>query len=208
MGSTNLIRLSILHENNLLLEGLCALSEKHGIHVAHTFHAAHADDIRTLISSGQTDVILIGLNELMATQWTPKNGETRVARKIIVLGDSHQHSHLNFWWKKQVGGIVAEQGSFSEIHQAIRQVASGSRYRSELLAEMQANQTGKSYKMLTSRQIEILRLVSEGNSSKEIGNRLLISRKTVENHRARIYQRLGVRTAAEMVNVAKKTGWL
>ena len=62
--------------------------------------------------------------------------------------------------------------------------------------------------VLTNRQMQILRMVATGDSSREIASKLRLSRRTVENHRARILERLSVNSASEMVEVARQNGWI
>jgi DNA-binding NarL/FixJ family response regulator len=64
------------------------------------------------------------------------------------------------------------------------------------------------HKALTPRQIEILRLISRGKSSKEIADLLLISTRTVENHRANIMDRLEMRKNIDLVRYAIRSGYL
>jgi DNA-binding NarL/FixJ family response regulator len=60
--------------------------------------------------------------------------------------------------------------------------------------------------LLTGRQREILQLIAEGHSRKEIAQRLQLSVKTVENHRAQLVERLGKRSTAELVRWAIQHG--
>lgn len=62
------------------------------------------------------------------------------------------------------------------------------------------------YGALTNREQEILRLVAQGLSTREIGEKLFISHKTVENHRARIMRKLGLHNAVDMARYAAKMG--
>jgi DNA-binding NarL/FixJ family response regulator len=66
--------------------------------------------------------------------------------------------------------------------------------------------TDAGYDTLTPREQEIFALLAEGHSLKEIGERLFISPKTVENHRTHIMSKLGVRTSLELVRYAAKVG--
>ncbi|CAL9644269.1 response regulator [Streptomyces sp. enrichment culture] len=61
-------------------------------------------------------------------------------------------------------------------------------------------------KAITNREEEILKLVAEGHSSKEIGELLVISAKTVERHRANLLQKLGLRDRVELTRYAIRTG--
>ncbi len=198
-------QISILLGRRLALDGVALLCQHNGLQVSKVSSHAALQEMKMLLET--SDVLMIGLDELMAMEWRP-NGKKLTARRVIVLGDLDQRQQLKYWWNKHVGGIVVNQDRFTEIRKVIEDVISGNRSHTRLLDFDSACGTTGGDHLLTRRQVEVLRLVSEGNSSKEIGTRLSISHKTVENHRATIYQRLGVRTAAEMVNVARRTGWL
>lgn len=203
------LKIATVHSSKILLQGLEVLFRPMNCFVEISREQVDIDQFQSLFNSKQIDVALVELNEIITTRWVPSNNKDDIAAKIVLLGNVRHHRHLNFFWKKKIGGIVVEQESFEDIAYAVGQVAAGKRYRSPLIASKQKSQNdGTKMKALTARQIQVLRLVSDGLSSKEIANRLSISRKTVENHRARIYQRLGVKTAAAMVNVARDTGWL
>ncbi|MBE0640764.1 MAG: response regulator transcription factor, partial [Bacteroidales bacterium] len=61
---------------------------------------------------------------------------------------------------------------------------------------------------LTSREIEILRLVAEGLSNKEISDRLFISHRTVDTHRTNIMRKIGVSNVAGLIRFAMRNGFL
>lgn len=61
---------------------------------------------------------------------------------------------------------------------------------------------------LTERQFQVLELLAKGCTTQQIGRRLVISVDTAKCHRAAIYRRLGVQSAAEAVDIAHRAGWL
>jgi DNA-binding NarL/FixJ family response regulator len=64
----------------------------------------------------------------------------------------------------------------------------------------------ESYKLLTPREQEVMRLLAEGLVTREVAERLYISPKTVENHRANIMKKLGLQSTVELVRYAAKLG--
>lgn len=72
--------------------------------------------------------------------------------------------------------------------------------------EKEARITDAAYSALTSREQEVMRLLAEGLSSKQIAERLFISPKTVDNHRANILNKLGLHSTMELVRYAAKLG--
>ena len=72
--------------------------------------------------------------------------------------------------------------------------------------EKKAKITDARYETLTSREQEVMRLLAEGLSSKEIAEKLFISHKTVENHRANIMSKLDLHRSMELVRCAARLG--
>jgi DNA-binding NarL/FixJ family response regulator len=108
-------------------------------------------------------------------------------------------------------GYVLKQSAGEELVSAIRQVLAGREYITPLVAaeadrgkgeRMDATQTLK----LTPRQREVLQLVIEGRTMKEIAARLGISTRTAESHKYEMMQGLGVETTAELIQYALKLG--
>jgi len=119
----------------------------------------------------------------------------------------------------QAGAIGCLSGGITtaELAVALRQAARGGVTLSPDLArgliarlaqdQLQPPPTGP-YESLTPREQEVLNLVCHGLSNKEIGQRLLLSVRTVENHLANIYGKLGVRSRTEAAVLALQRGWV
>jgi DNA-binding NarL/FixJ family response regulator len=102
-------------------------------------------------------------------------------------------------------GYVLKQATITELTSAIRRVLGGGVYLTPLLrADVEARSKGE----LTPRQRQVLRLVAEGKTTKEIATRLSISVKTVEYHKVSIAERVGVRKVAELTRYAIEHGLL
>ncbi len=70
------------------------------------------------------------------------------------------------------------------------------------------NRQAKPAKLLSDRELQVLRLVARGYSSKQIAGQILVSAKTVETYRARLLEKLGLRTRSDLVAYAVNTGLL
>ncbi len=108
-------------------------------------------------------------------------------------------------------GYVLKQCAVSELVTALRQVLEGRSYVTPLMAEhvvAAATNPGlrRNPASLTSRQREVLQLVAEGCTAKEIANSLNISAKTAVFHKMAIMDKLGVRTTAELTRYALEHG--
>jgi DNA-binding NarL/FixJ family response regulator len=110
-------------------------------------------------------------------------------------------------------GYVLKRSAASELVRAIREVLAGRTYITPLIAgEMldsvrkPAFRAGAGTTTLSPRQREVLQLVAEGRTAKEIGTLLSISVKTVEFHKSRIMKELGVRSVADVTRYALRRG--
>ena len=101
-----------------------------------------------------------------------------------------------------------------ELVQAIRTVAAGGRYLSATVSNIvigdyageSSGEHGAVQSPLTSREVEVLRAVAEGLSTKEIAARLKMSARTVETHRHAISEKLELRSIAELTRYALRNG--
>lgn len=109
-----------------------------------------------------------------------------------------------------VDGYLLKDSVPAELEVAIRAVARGDRYLSPALTRAVMQRSGTSGTSgggeLTPRQREILQLVAEGNSTKVIARKLGLKPKTVENHRAHLMDRLGIRDVPGLVRYAISVG--
>jgi len=103
-----------------------------------------------------------------------------------------------------VSGYILKGADVKELCRGIRAVANGETYFSDHLPIGRDLRRGVA--LLTDREREILQLVAEGFTAKEIAERLGLSPRTVENHRANIMDRLGIRTTAGLVRYALRNG--
>lgn len=111
-----------------------------------------------------------------------------------------------------VDGYVLKNSRTDEILSAVRAVLKGGSYFSppvakEIVAQIREPKgNGHPFALLSSREREVLHLIAEGYSAKEIAGQLDISTKTVEAHRTSLMRKLGVRKATELVRYAVRHG--
>jgi two-component system response regulator NreC len=111
-------------------------------------------------------------------------------------------------------GYLLKGEGFAELTRAVRTVAAGSSYLSPDLADVVVQQllspsdvdSRSLYTELSEREREVIQLVVEGHTSKEIGAMLHISSKTVESHRSRAMGKLGVENIVQLVKLAIREG--
>lgn len=157
------------------------------------------------------DISMPGLNGLEATRRITK--EFDFAR-VIVLSMHASEQHVVQALKAGASGYLLKGSSPSELELAISAVARGELFLSPAISkhviDMFLNRNGSAasdpLEQLTPRQREILQLIAEGRSSKEIAAVLDTSVKTIESHRASLMARLDIHDVAGLVRYAIRHG--
>jgi two-component system nitrate/nitrite response regulator NarL len=134
-----------------------------------------------------------------------------VDTKFVVLTASATNRQIVMALAKGVSGILHKDGAFEDIVHCIREVAAGRQWLSSTIARAlgQFRQSGQSEipeERLTSREQEIMRLVSRGLSNKEAARELGVSEGTIKIHLHRIFQKVGVtsRTALAALTISDR----
>jgi two-component system, NarL family, response regulator NreC len=136
--------------------------------------------------------------------------------KVIALTAHDDRAHLTRLLQAGASGYVLKRGAVDELVRAIRTVAAGGTYVDPTMAgtllrrPSRAPVTARALAAdpLSDREEEVLRRVAWGESNKEIADVLGISTKTVETYKARIAEKLDLRSRTDMVRYAVGRGWL
>jgi RNA polymerase sigma factor (sigma-70 family) len=157
------------------------------------------------------DISMPGLNGIDATRQVKKE---LPGVRVVILSMHSSEEHVMQALRAGASGYLLKESAPLELELALQAVGSGETYLSPPISRqviegyMQrvADTTQDALANLSVRQREILQLVAEGNSSKEIARRLELSVKTVETHRAQLMDRLQIRDVAGLVRFAIRTG--
>ena len=103
-------------------------------------------------------------------------------------------------------GYVLKQAAGEELVAAIGKVMQGKKYITPLITKRDVFATRKSRAALTPRQRQVLKLISEGLTMKEIAAQLDISTRTAESHKYEMMEALGVQTTADLIKYALRVG--
>ncbi len=133
--------------------------------------------------------------------------------KLLFLSMHGDATYVTEAFRAGAAGYVLKRSTATELLQAIRAVLRGQLYVSPMLAKdvldplLHGKRSMKpAQAQLTLRQREVLQLVAEGRSLKEIASILCVSVKTVEFHKTRIVKQLGLRTTADLTKYAVTHG--
>jgi len=136
--------------------------------------------------------------------------------KIVVLTAYKDRGYLDRFLKIGAAGYILKISAADELIKAIRLVAAGEIYLDPELADRitggyiqaQVLRGDVRRKELTRREEEVLRLIAQGHSNKEIAQQLNISVKTVESHKTNLMEKLELKTRTDVVRYALRQGWL
>ena len=153
------------------------------------------------------DLIMPGIGGLNALRELTRR---RLNTRVVVLSMYANEAYVLEALQNGAGAYVLKQSEAAELVRGIREVAKGRRYLSPPLSQRAVEAYAKRAKgtiaareaELTAREKEVLRLVGQGFTSAQIGERLFISVRTVESHRSNLTKKLGLHSQAEMVRTA------
>lgn len=149
------------------------------------------------------DINLPGINGIEATHQIRKFSP---ASKILGVSLHTQPTYARKMMQKGASGYVTKNSSREEMYKAIVEIHNGKKYICEeiknILSEqvISGDEPQSGLNSLSQREIEIITLIKNGHSSKEIAESLNISVKTVEVHRYNILKKLNLKNAASLVN--------
>jgi DNA-binding NarL/FixJ family response regulator len=175
-------------------------------------------DGRELVAAGKkhrpevivADITMPALNGIEAAIQLQNAG---VRSKVVFLTMHNDVAYAHRALEAGASGFVLKHSAAAELVTAVREALKGKTYVSPMIAgdllrsyRDGKGKSGNEADRLTPRQREVLQLLAEGRSAKEVASILKISTRTAEFHKARIREALGVQTTAELVQCAIRLG--
>lgn len=200
------IRVLLADDHLIVRQGLKALLVREGFEVV--AEAATGREALRLAQTVHADVAVLDLAmpELNGIDAGREIMQTRPDTRVLLLTQHAEAPYVTSAMRAGIHGYILKDQAASDLVHAIREVHRGRTYLSAALSQVLVGafreQAGLQDDPLTSREREVLQLVAEGQSSKEIASTLGISAKTAESHRSRIMAKLGVHETASLVRYA------
>ncbi len=124
---------------------------------------------------------------------------------ILSMHSDEQYAHRAF--KAGASGYITKDSSRAELAKAVNKVAAGGRYITSALAEKLVFDLGRGsdrppHETLSDREFEVMRLIASGKTVIEIASLLSLSDKTISTYRARLLEKMGMKTNAELTRYA------
>jgi DNA-binding NarL/FixJ family response regulator len=210
------IRILLADDHTVVRDGLRALLEKQA-DMAVVAEAADGRDSVRLAEEQAPDVVVMdiampNMNGIEATRRI-LSANPRVA--VVILSMHQDESYVLRSLKAGAKGYLLKDSLRSDVIDAIRQVAQGRSFltkkvsrilQEDYIRELEQRGLDDSYDLLTEREREILQLVAEGRTNKEVAGLLNVSLTTVETHRTHILQKLGLHSVPELILYAVRKG--
>lgn len=156
------------------------------------------------------DITLPGLNGLELAARIARLG---VPTRVLMLSMHNSPEHAARALAAGAAGYLNKDSAFDELATALEAIFSGKRYLCRALdedvvlgLERRAGESKSELELITPRQRQILQLIAEGHPTRQIADRLFVSIKTVEAHRAQIMQRLNIHDVPGLVRFAIRNG--
>jgi DNA-binding NarL/FixJ family response regulator len=209
------VRILIADDHKILREGLRSLLEKQSTFAV----VAEAEDGLTAfegVKKHKPDIAIldIGMPGLNGIEVTRKIRSETTETRVIALSMHADRRFVMGVLEAGANGYLLKDSAFAELVTAVMAVAKGKMYLSPSIAEtvikssLEKLDRGKqaSSVLLSGREREVLQMIAEGKSTKEISFKLFVSTKTVETHRKQIMDKLNIHTVAGLTKYAIREG--
>ena len=209
-----MISVLIADDHGIVREGLRRLLEaEEDIKVCG--EAADGREVLRQVEIHHPDVVVLDITmpKLGGLETLERLRSTLPRVKVILLSVHGDSPFIQSAVSLGADGYVLKNGRVEETMEAIRAVTRGGSYFSPVVAKEIVEQlrtpkakANEPFSLLSAREREVLHLIAEGLSAKEVASDLEISTKTVEAHRTSLMRKLGVRKATELVRYALRHG--
>jgi DNA-binding NarL/FixJ family response regulator len=209
------IRLIIADDHRLFRSGLRQLIERHG-GVRVVAEAASGLEAVTAAKELAPDIVVmdISMPELNGIEATRRIGEEAPSVRVIVLSMHSDQRYVHEALRSGAKGYLLKDSAPEELMLALRKVMRGQFYLSAAIStrviegfiQTAPHEAPSVFGVLSPREREVLQLLAEGKSTRDIAEKLNLSGKTVETHRMHLMEKLNLHTIAELTRYAIREG--
>lgn len=205
------INLLLVDDHQIVIDGLRALLAGDGRFTIKG-SAKNGKEALEVLRLLKVDVVLLDVDmpEMNGIETTRAIRKEFDNIKIVILTMHEEKAMIKMLLDTGADGYLLKNSDKAELIRAIDDVMAGRQHLSpeatSVLLSPDRNQRSGKLAELTEREVEILKLVAEGLSNKEIGDRLFISHRTVDTHRTNLMTKLEVHNVAGLVRFAIQNG--
>jgi two-component system response regulator NreC len=208
------LRIIIADDHALVRRGLVSILQE--MKMAETFaEAGNGEEVLSMLDAmedqQQFDLVLMDVEmpQMDGITAAAKISESFPTVKVLMLTMMNNTATIRKCIAAGAKGFVYKNASENELEEAIEKVMSGQLYLSQeasrILLQDEQQTLPDTLKQLTSREVEILKLIAQGYSSTVIGEKLFISPSTVDTHRKHILKKLGLTGIPALTKICSPT---
>jgi two-component system, NarL family, response regulator NreC len=199
------ISIVLADDHAVVRSGLCMLLESEA-DLEVVAQVGELEELRAMVAEARPDVLLLDLHMRggNSLELIPDlSGETNVL--VLTMQDDAGYARSAI--RAGASGYLLKEVEDAELIQAVRTVAGGGTYLDPGLgARLLTGDGGTPGRGLTARERDVLRLIALGHTNAEMAERLFLSVRTVETHRANLHRKLGTDSRSELVRHALEQG--
>ncbi len=209
------IRILLVDDHKILRDGICSLVKGYD-DMEVIGEAADGRSALRLVQELSPDVVImdISMPDLNGIDATRRITADYPKVKVIALSMHYDKQFVSEIFKAGAAGYLIKDSAFDELEHAVRVVMQNKTYINpqiaslvvESLVTQSSTSNHKAFSLLTEREREVLQLIAEGKSTKQIASDLNVSAKTVESHRRQVMGKLNIRNVAELTKYAIREG--
>ncbi|MBN1126180.1 MAG: response regulator transcription factor [Sedimentisphaerales bacterium] len=209
------IRVFMADDHEIMREGMCALLKKRS-DIEIVGQAADGREAVQKVSELAPDIVImdIGMPNLNGIEATRQMVLDNPKLKVMALSTHSDGTIVAKMLKAGASGYMLKESAFAELMEGIDSMIDGETYLCTKIARvifndyvnMLTNPKWTGTDGLSSREMEVLQLVAEGRTTKEIAKMLSVSVKTVDSHREHIMEKLGIHNIAGLTKYAVREG--
>lgn len=200
-----MIRIIVADDHELIREGVRKIL-RGDREIRIVGEAANVGELLALVGRCEAEVLVLDIN-LPGRSGLDALRELRALRpglSVVVLSMHPEDRFALRALKSGAAAYVSKASAADELVEAVRKAAKGGRYISPVVADLLARElenpvSAAPHEKLSARESQILFLIGAGKSAKQIASELSISINTVNTHRARILEKMGMRANAELI---------
>ena len=204
------VRVLVADDHQIVLQGLKSILSREGFEIAG--EASDGSQAVTRALELQPDLVVLDIS-MPTMNGIEAAGQIRRAlpsAKLVLLTVHTENRYILEALKSGIRGYVLKSRAASELIEAIHEILNGRIYLSpgisQTVVEAYLQQNSEESESLTRRELQVLQLVAEGRTTKEIALSLGVSVKTADSHRSNIMHKLNMHTVAELVRYAIRRG--
>lgn len=209
------VRVLLVDDHEIMREGICAMLQKCGDFEV-VGQAAEGRAALDIVNKLHPDVVImdVGMPNLNGIEATRHMMEQNPSLKVMGLSTHSEDDIITNMFKAGACGYMHKNSAFSELKEGIMTILEGRIFLCSHISKMVPSDytdlVTKSIKtkgeVLSIREREVVQLVAEGHSTKEIAEMLKLSPKTVDSHRGNIMEKLDIRSIAGLTKYAIQNG--